>query len=171
MEYKEAMELNPVYTQAHYNLGLAYYSQGQFNEAIVEYRIALILKANDVKTYNNLGLAYLNLGMFDKAINEFKAALRLKPDDPRPYYNLGNTYFKQNRLRETIAAFQHALLYTRNPALTASIHNNLGNAYDSLGLQEKAVIEYKETLRIMPDHKNASRKLEIVKRRSKTIAQ
>ncbi len=64
---------------AHQNLGSSHQRQKRIDEAIQEYRLALILKPDSPGIHHNLGVIYQGAGQLDEAIQEFKIALRLYP--------------------------------------------------------------------------------------------
>jgi len=67
------------FAKGHFNLGNAYQKLGRFDEAIEEYRLALILKPDSPGIHYNLGVIYRETGQLDEAIQEFKIALKLYP--------------------------------------------------------------------------------------------
>ena len=52
--YRKAIQLDPDFTQAHFNLGMAYESKGLFNNAMKEYKTARGLNQKDVNIQNRL---------------------------------------------------------------------------------------------------------------------
>lgn len=142
---------------AHINLGLAYYDDKRYDEAIEEYRTALRLNPNYPEAHNNLGFAYCNKGRLDEAIYEYKAALRLNPNYARAYNNLGNAYMALGFIDDAIGYYKIALRL--NPNL-AGTHNNLGLAYRQKGLLKEAIQEFQAALKIQPDFVTARRSLE-----------
>src|SRR6266480_2078749 len=69
---------NPSYFLVHYNLGLTYGAQGDWNAAISELehakRINMQEGLSEPTIYNSLGWAYLQSGSYDKALAEFQLA-------------------------------------------------------------------------------------------------
>ena len=74
--YEKAIELDPDYTMAYYNLGIAYRKQGNTTKAIESYKKAIELKPDYTKAYYNLGIAYHD-DDFDQALFYYKKAARL----------------------------------------------------------------------------------------------
>ncbi len=67
-EFQQAVEKNPNYTEAHYNLGIVYSEKGMVEDAITEYKKTLEIEPNFVKAYNNLGIIYYETGRLDEAV-------------------------------------------------------------------------------------------------------
>jgi len=59
--------------------GDALFSEGRYDEAVAQYRMALRLEAQDAEIYARLGQAYLQQENCDSAIPEFQQALALDP--------------------------------------------------------------------------------------------
>ncbi|MDO8653799.1 MAG: tetratricopeptide repeat protein [Undibacterium sp.] len=78
----------PDYVNAHYNLGITFYEQRRYSDAIASYHRALEIEPEHVKTLNNLGEALSALGASDEAIACFEKALENKPDYLNAYHNL-----------------------------------------------------------------------------------
>lgn len=60
--YSKAINLNPNYANAYINRGLAYYYQGNSQQAIANYNKAIELAPSNANAYNNRALAYTRLG-------------------------------------------------------------------------------------------------------------
>jgi tetratricopeptide (TPR) repeat protein len=91
---KESLRLNPYFSYAHYNLGIAYQSIGMCDEAITEYQKALYGTRQPyfAKVHNNLGVCYFIKGWTDMAIEEFNKAIEINPYFSDAHFNLGITY-------------------------------------------------------------------------------
>ena len=79
MEFRAALRIDPNDESAHYNLGTAFGSKGNWHGEIAEEREALRLNPNNDKAHCNLGIALLNIGEWDSALQEFHAAYVLDP--------------------------------------------------------------------------------------------
>jgi len=128
-EFQNALRIRPDYVEANSNLNLAnqgqsgnaekintHYSranellsQGRFDEAIKEFRIALKQRPNDAEIYNNMGAAYVKMGRLGEAAKEFENALRFRTGDAAIHYNLGLIYMKQGKMNESVAHLKIAV--------------------------------------------------------------
>ena len=91
IQYKKALDVNPNYEKANYNLGNAIYQQDRFDEAVPRYD--LVTKTTKDKTvkgenFHNIGNAMMKKKDYDKAINAYKNSLRNNPNDDETRYNL-----------------------------------------------------------------------------------
>jgi tetratricopeptide (TPR) repeat protein len=79
--YRQAAELMPGNSLAHYRLGNAYRKKGQLAEAIASYRTAIRTSRGGVspELYNNLGGALAQAGSLGEAEELFRRALRIDP--------------------------------------------------------------------------------------------
>jgi protein O-mannosyl-transferase len=91
---KEALRLNPYFSFAHYNLGIAYQGIGLCDEAITEYQKTLYGTRQPyfAKVHNNLGVCYFIKGRTDMAIEEFNKAIEINPYFSDAHFNLGIAY-------------------------------------------------------------------------------
>jgi len=157
VQYREALRLNPAYTDVFCNLGLALYQLGQTGEAIARFREALQLNPASTDAHCNLGLALFQQGQTEDAIAQYREALRVCPDHADAHNNLGNALlFGQGRSEEAMAHFREALRI--NPA-HADAHLNLGNGLLQKGRTEEAAVQFREALRINPAHADAHNSL------------
>ncbi len=63
----QALTLNPRYAQAHYNLGIARFNQGQTETALESFRMATQINGGYADAYYSAGLAFVQLGRYDEA--------------------------------------------------------------------------------------------------------
>ncbi|MHA2054785.1 MAG: tetratricopeptide repeat protein, partial [Candidatus Hodarchaeales archaeon] len=84
--YKQAIKINPNYTEAHYNLGSTYDKLGMHKEAIEVYKQVIEIKPDYVEAYYNLCLSYLILGDKDSAFREYKILKNLDPQKANNLY-------------------------------------------------------------------------------------
>jgi len=94
--YNEAIRINPVYAHAYYNRGIVYYTLGQKQLALEDFKEAIRIipkNPNYAEAYNNLGVTYTDLGHYQLAIENYAEAIRLKPDYAEAWNNRAFTYF------------------------------------------------------------------------------
>lgn len=91
---EEALRLNPYFSYAHYNLGIAYQGTGLCEKAIPEYQKALYGTRQPyfADIHNNMGVCYFTEGRTDRAIEEFKQSIEINPYFSDAYFNLGIAY-------------------------------------------------------------------------------
>ena len=91
IQYKKALEVNPNYEKANYNLGNAIYQQNRFKEALPMYD--LVTKTTDNKltkaeNYHNMGNVFMKGKEYAKAVDAYKNSLRNNSKDDETRYNL-----------------------------------------------------------------------------------
>ncbi|HUT74141.1 MAG TPA: tetratricopeptide repeat protein [Armatimonadota bacterium] len=90
---------------AHFNLGNAYFVQGDLPGAVREYELAIQSRPS-AAAYHNLGNAYLAQGRWGEAAEAYRNALRLNPDAPATNRALAEALRAQ---RESEAPLQGAV--------------------------------------------------------------
>jgi Flp pilus assembly protein TadD len=65
---------------AYKNIGNTLAKDGEYLEAITQYREAIRISPGFTAAHNDLGYALQKTGQIDEAINEYEEALRLNPD-------------------------------------------------------------------------------------------
>lgn len=98
--FKKAIDVDPKYYKAHYNLGYIYLTKEKPNMALAEFKQAVKYKDNFAYGYYNIGCAYLQLKQYKNARYNFYKALDAKGDEPMIYYNLAYTYKMLNNEKQ-----------------------------------------------------------------------
>ena len=98
--YKKAIEKNPKYYKAYYNLGYIYLIQEKPNMALTEFKKSVKYKDDFAYGYYNMGCAYLKLKQYKNARYNFFRAIDAKSDEPMFYYNLAFTFKKLNKEKQ-----------------------------------------------------------------------
>jgi tetratricopeptide (TPR) repeat protein len=110
-----AVKNSPHYVVAHSNLGSAYYSMGNLEEAEKEYMECAKLGPLHPIIHNNLGLIYVRRGLLREAEVEFNNALE-NPIFYDALMNLGHLYYRTGREREAEPLWKRALEVNPNYA-------------------------------------------------------
>jgi tetratricopeptide (TPR) repeat protein len=138
---------------AYYNLGCYARDQGNYPQAILNFKKALsteadsALQVNPVRTYNNLGYSYLHQGEITNAVANFDKALALQPRYPEAYFNLGRAFLANHQPDVAVDCFQRALALDSS---VAESHCQLANALVQLGRPAAAIAEYSQSLQLRP---------------------
>ncbi len=150
--YRRALEVEPDYVPALYNLGLVFRELQQFDEAEACFRRVLAVEPRDVDALFNLGALLRRSSRLGEADEVFRRALELAPDNPYLWLKLGDVCGARHTdasLREAAECFRRAV--ELRPDL-ADAHYGLGNAYMAAGHPEAAAHAYRETLRLDPEN-------------------
>ena len=65
------------------------------DEAIAQYRMAIMIDPNYALAHNNIGFSLAEKGNFSEAISHYKTAIRLKPDYADASRNLKKALLRQ----------------------------------------------------------------------------
>ena len=108
-EYKQALELNPSYAQAHnWYAGYLTYT-GRFNEGISAAMRARELDPLSLPLNNALAGRLLAGGRYDEALRQVQRTLELDDHFAPAHQTLGWIYLHTGKQKEAIREFQHAL--------------------------------------------------------------
>ena len=141
-ELKKSIDLRPTYF-AFSNLGLVYFTQKHWADAVTMLNAALKLNRNDFRVWANLAVAYEWLNQNTKAAEAFREELarlepiaKLRPEDSSLQCELALLYSKQHLRQKTISGVQAALAQTPQDAEVLSC---AGESYLNLGDRSQAL--------------------------------
>jgi tetratricopeptide (TPR) repeat protein len=148
-EYQQLIRENKdtVRARVYFNLGVAQYQKGLYQDALGSYEKALDMEPDFAAAYYGMGNAHYALKEYDKAISEFQSAAELDSTAVPPLGNLGNVYLDTGRPEEAIAVYEKALALSPENVLVC---NNLGLAYTQAKEYDKAIATFKEAIRLDP---------------------
>jgi len=137
-EFQRAIELNPSYATAYQWHGSALATMGRPEEAIANYRRALVLDPLSPIINAYLGQGYYHARQFDRAIEQLQKTLELDPDLGMARSFLGDSYIQKSMGKEAIAEFEK-LAHGRVWALAslASAYAVAGNRLEAQNLIDK----------------------------------
>ena len=121
------------------NLGLSYFENEQFDEALSAYGTAIQKEttAVDEKNVNpehlsfyfkNRGLAYYHLGEMVEAKHDYDEAIKLNQENADNYFNRGNVYLNQSDFKKAHKDFDKAINLENN---NAKFHHAKGLAFQA----------------------------------------
>jgi Flp pilus assembly protein TadD len=155
---QKSVELNPMDSEAHYNLGVILKSLDRSNEAEASYKQAIKLKPDYAEAHSNLGNTLQELGRLDEAEKSFRQAIALKPDFTEAHSNLGIIFKELGRLNEAEKSFRQAI--ELKPDFT-EVYNNLGLTLQNLRRLDEAEASYRKAITLKPDFTEAHSNLGI----------
>ncbi|AIQ98126.1 tetratricopeptide repeat protein [Prochlorococcus sp. MIT 0801] len=145
---RKAIELNPNFSNAHYNLGNILSDLGQLKEAEISTRKAIELNPNFSNAHYSLGNILNNLGQLKEAEISLRKAIELNPNNANAHYNLGNILSELGKKKETEISLRKAI--ELNPEL-AQAHSNLGRILKDTGNLQEAEILTRKAIDLKPD--------------------
>ncbi|MFZ0199348.1 MAG: hypothetical protein WB523_00750 [Candidatus Sulfotelmatobacter sp.] len=135
-EYKQALELNPGYAQAHnWYAGYLTYT-GRFNEGVAEATHARELDPLSLPLNNALAGRLLAAGRYDEALRQVQQTLDLDDHFAPAHQTLGWVYLHSGKRNDAIREFQNAL--ELSGGADTDIQLDLGFAYAVSSRREEA---------------------------------
>lgn len=162
--FKEALKINPNYTEALLNLAVLYNDLGSYAEAKKLYtnlsrsqktkhrHIEPVLKGKLSNLHANIGDIYRELGLYHYAIDEYTKALSLNPGYIDIRTKLGISYRENGNLQQSLSELKK-VVRTDPSYVTARIQ--LGVTYYSMKKFAEARKQWREALKKDPKNEYA----------------
>lgn len=143
-----AIELNPDYVDAHYNMGIVLNQRGDLETAIDSLQTAISLNPEHSNALYNLGIVLMRCGRTDEAIANFCKVLEISPFDLDTHLALGNAYFDLIKLDRAAKCYRNALCI--NPK-SASAHCSIAVVLSAQGNHAEAISHSQAAIDIDPN--------------------
>ena len=145
--YTRAIELDPNMVNALNNRGNAYFGEGKYDEAILDFAKAISMDPEQPRTYCNRGGAYLRKGEYDQAIRDCSKAIELDPTLAQAYDNRALAYSKKGDTRQAIHDYTKAIEVAPR---FARAYECRGGAHYTLGDYDQAIEDLSKAIRLEP---------------------
>ncbi|MGI8893494.1 MAG: tetratricopeptide repeat protein [Bacteroidia bacterium] len=125
--WKSTSEKNPGQAHVHNNFGIALHDAGKFDEAIMQYNLAIETRPSFATAYNNRGNSYAFKRDFQKALHDHTKAIELDPSYGRAWFNRAVTYFQLSNLQAAYNDLQQAERngYKPHPQFRKDLENEI----------------------------------------------
>jgi tetratricopeptide (TPR) repeat protein len=134
------------------NRGLVYYNQGNLEQALDDFNLALQLDPKDAYAYNNRGKVYSDQRQFNQALADYNKAIQLDPKYAAAYFNRAKLYSDQRQFNQALADFNLAIeLDSQN----AAAYNGRGKLYSDQSKLEQALDDFNQTIQLDPKFADA----------------
>ncbi len=137
--FSKAVEKNPDYFPAWFQIGLIYEEEESFEQATKAYRRAVEANPLSAQAHNNLGYSYKERHFYAYAVEEYLKAIELEPDNAGYHYNIGNAYTHQEKIGDAYQAYKKAL--ELDPTF-AKAHYNMARTYLRMDMVREAIDEF-----------------------------
>jgi peptidoglycan/xylan/chitin deacetylase (PgdA/CDA1 family)/uncharacterized caspase-like protein len=117
--------------QEHHNLGLKYYREKKYDEAVRELEEAVKLDPRNATIINNLGFTLFKFGKYEESIGWLQKAIEIDPQRVVAYANLADAYMKLGKIAEARQYYEKYTAIAPNSPTTENIRKKLE------GLKEK----------------------------------
>jgi len=159
--FKKAIALKIDYSEAQFNLGVAFQKLNQLDNAKEYYLQAIHSQHAYPSAHNNLGIIFLNKGRIDAAVKSFEWAIAYSPNYAEAYNNLGSALQELKQFKNAKKQFEKAC--SINPNYAQAFHN-LGILSQIINQPKDAVSHYERAVEIEPEFAEAYRNLSKVKK-------
>ena len=150
--YKDASDKAPGFAALYCVLGDIYLSTGHFEEAIIEYKMAIWLDSFNIAAYRHLCRAYEEQGDYNQAIDIYEKLIAMAPNLPDLYSNLANIYYIKGEFDLAISNYQTAITLNPNPSWTSVIAQTMGFVYqENKSDPDAAISAYQTAYVLTPD--------------------
>lgn len=166
-ELKNTTLVNSEHPQAHLELAKVYQEMGQYEPAIIRYKLALEINPNLDEAWSALAKLYTQTGQTLKAQQALNQAIAKNPDSPMAHLNMGLNYLKDDNFRMAVNEFNkviradptHELAYFNigfafyKLGADAQLHGNVGLAQQSFTQSNAA---YESAFKLRPTFTEAA---------------
>ncbi len=162
-ELADALGENQELSNALNYIGLSYYNQKMYDDAISYYqqalRVSLRLGARDRvgNLFQKIGMSFLQLKSYSKAIFYYQQTVRVfeqlgyEDQIANTYFELGVVFFLAKEYSNSVDALSSSIdSFTKidNPRGKAKAYNQLGLTFEEMGNFKKALLHFQQALEI-----------------------
>jgi Tfp pilus assembly protein PilF len=151
-KYKEAIKVDPKYSNAYYEIGYTLFNNDRPLEAIPYLETTIKLHPNAGGAYDLLGSIYDDDKQSAKAIEYYLKGISVDPAYQRLYYNLGLTYYRK---KEYTLAEEKLIKAIQLQPKHASSHNIYSYIMYDQGKKGKALLGWSSFLLLEPNTKRS----------------
>jgi predicted TPR repeat methyltransferase len=147
--YRQLLIEQPTIWQLHFNLGMLYFEQQRYLDALACYVDGLKIQGDSVDLLYNTAICQKKLGLVKDAIGSYTRALELDPSDIDCRYNLAGCHRAAGEELQAMRIYTELLAAEPEhlPAL-----NNLAYLAHKHGSIDKAAMLFRRILELDPDH-------------------
>jgi predicted O-linked N-acetylglucosamine transferase (SPINDLY family) len=149
---EKAVSLQPVFPEAHNNLGMTYHELGRPDQARQSFMKALEQDPRFADPCINISKLEQVGGTLEDAGNWLVRALELRPDSPQAHFAMGNFLVKLGREQEGASHLRQAIILKPD---FADALNNLGNILLTLQRHDEGLEAFQRAIACRPDYHEA----------------
>lgn len=154
--FRQAIREDSKFWEAYYNLGIAYFNNQEYDNALQQFDIIIKSLPNFEKPYYGRALIYMRKGDLDKAKADFLRVTESNPNDYKPFYYLGSISVKLKQYNDADTYLKKSI--ELNPDF-ADTYAEQGNMYFDQNLFRQAIAPYKKASELDPQNLEVKQKL------------
>lgn len=124
--YSDAIDKMPGFSSLYALSGDLYKKAGKFDEAIVEYKMALWIDNLNHSAYAGIVQTYEEMGDYDNAILYYKKYIQIHPHNALLHSNIANLYFMKGEAEAAISHYQTAITINPKADWTSIVAQTVG---------------------------------------------
>ena len=149
--YRDALDKAPGFILLYCLLGDIYRAMGRYEDAILEYKMAVIVDSLNITAYRSLCSVYEELGDLDSAVETYQKLIEIQPNAAEYYSNLANILYLKGEAKEAIGYYQNAITLNPRPEWTSIIAQTLGYVFqESEKNADAAISAYQSAYLLTP---------------------
>ena len=121
--------------QEQYDLGVRYLSEGNYEEAIIAFTVAIEIDPKQAPAYVGRGDAYIGTGETEENLNsaleDYLKATELEPDDADTYAKAAEVYILLGQIDEARSLLEQGFANTNSDILKSMLESLLLNEFGS----------------------------------------
>jgi tetratricopeptide (TPR) repeat protein len=165
---ESALRIYPQFFEARLMLATAHMDQREWEKAEASFQLAHQLKPADGHSLLGLGEVYWRQKRYDEAEKALLDGLKIEDKSWHGHFTLGRLYWEQGDIKNAAPAVGRTLQLKPD---FAEAHLLAGNILLRLEQRERALVEYREYLRLEPNGEFGEATRELVKKLSKVIVE
>jgi tetratricopeptide (TPR) repeat protein len=155
--WQSRVKANPKDARAHDGLGTVFFTEGNYYEALREYKLAIKYDKNFHQARYNMAITYEKLGRKNEALKLLKEVQKGMPTFEPALYEAGKIYYSQKRYNKAAKVLGESVAMVPDGA---DAHYLLGLVYRAQGKKDMAIYQFKEALKYIPDYEKAQKALD-----------
>ena len=143
--------------------GLELYQQGEYEQALELFELAVALDEGQPTLWANIGNAYSKMNQDEQALEAYEKAIELAPEDPTLYQNLGGIYGSMGNTAKAQELYEKAVSLSAysDPKDAAVNYYNMGVTFINAGQTAEAVEALSKAIAADPSYAEAHYQLGI----------
>jgi len=143
-----AIKINPNAAEAYSNRGKALQELRRFDDALVDYDLAIAKKAGRAEIFLNRGNVLKILNRLTESVESYDAAIELQPEYAAAYSNRGVALLDMGRLEDALESFNSAVKFNSK---FAEAYYNRGNTLQKLSQHAEALANFDSAITLKND--------------------